>query len=75
MNWFRQAKFGLFMHYGLYSLLAGAWQGKEQSTKGGEWIQLEMEIPVQEYAKLQQRFTADQFDAEAICQLALPLPV
>ncbi len=70
IEWFRSAKFGLFMHYGLYSLLAGAWNGKKQPAKGTEWIQLIMDIPLAEYAKLQQSFTAEKFDADFICRLA-----
>lgn len=59
-QWFRQAKFGLFIHYGLYSLL-----GRH------EWVQLRETIPVAEYAKLKSRFTAENFDADFITDLAL----
>jgi alpha-L-fucosidase len=69
IDWFRQARFGLFMHYGLYSILAGTWQGREQPTKGSEWIQLIMEIPIKEYAKLRDQFTAEKFHADEICHL------
>lgn len=58
--WFREAKFGLFMHYGLYSLL-----GRH------EWVQLREKIYVDEYAKLKNRFTAEKFDADFITDLAL----
>ena len=70
MEWFREAEFGLFLHYGLYSLLAGEWKGQPMPSKGSEWIQLIMEIPVHEYAQLRDRFTADQFDADQICRIA-----
>jgi alpha-L-fucosidase len=60
IEWFRQARFGLFLHYGLYSLL-----GRH------EWVQLRETIPVAEYAKLADRFTAERFDADAIAELAL----
>lgn len=70
IEWFRQAKFGLFLHYGLYSLLAGEWQGETQKEQSAEWIQLRMNIPIAEYAKLARDFTAEKFDADAICQLA-----
>ncbi len=59
-EWFREARFGLFIHYGLYSLL-----GK------GEWIQYDDRIPVREYEKLIHRFRADAFDPDFICDLAL----
>jgi len=60
LKWFAEAKFGLFMHYGLYSLLGR-----------GEWVQLREQIPVAEYAKLKDRFTAKDFDADFITDLAL----
>ncbi len=59
-EWFRQAKFGLFMHYGLYSLLGR-----------GEWVMLRERIPLPEYVKLQNKFTAQNFDVDFITDLAL----
>ena len=59
-EWFRKARFGLFMHYGLYSLL-----GRH------EWVQFREKIEVAEYAKLKDRFTAEKFDANFITDLAL----
>ncbi len=58
--WFRNARFGLFLHYGLYSLL-----GRH------EWVQLREKIRVAEYARLKDRFTARRFDADFITDLAL----
>src|SRR5574340_1256378 len=60
IEWFREAKFGLFMHYGLYSLL-----GRH------EWVQLRELIPVAEYAKLKDRFRAEKFDANFITNMAV----
>jgi alpha-L-fucosidase len=57
--WFAEAKFGLFMHYGLYSLLGR-----------GEWVMLRERIPVAEYEKLQSQFTARDFDVDFITDLA-----
>lgn len=59
-NWFEEARYGMFIHYGLYSLLGRA-----------EWVMNREEIPVEEYRKLADRFTAEQFDAEALCDLAV----
>jgi alpha-L-fucosidase len=59
LEWFRQAKFGLFIHYGLYSAL-----GK------GEWVQFNDKIPVAEYEKLSDSFRPDTFDADFITDLA-----
>lgn len=60
LEWFRQAKFGMFIHYGLYSLLGR-----------GEWVQLHERIPIAEYEKLIDRFTAERFDAHTIAALAV----
>lgn len=57
---FADAGYGLFLHYGLYSLL-----GRH------EWVQLKERIPVAEYAKLADRFRAEKFDAKAIVELAV----
>lgn len=59
LQWFREARYGLFLHYGLYSLI-----GRH------EWVQLREKIPVAEYAKLQNQFTARGFDAEYIASFA-----
>ena len=59
VQWFREAKFGLFGHYGLYSLL-----GRH------EWVQCREKIPVAEYAKLKAKFTAEKFDADFITDMA-----
>ncbi len=60
LQWFREAKFGLFMHYGLYSLLGR-----------GEWVQFREKIHVAEYEKLMKKFTAENFDAAFITNLAV----
>jgi len=71
LRWFSQARFGLFLHYGLYSLLAGEWPNISFPQKGSEWIRLAAPIPFKRYQALQQEFTADKFDPDALCQLAL----
>lgn len=60
LAWFSNAGFGLFMHYGLYSQL-----GK------GEWVQFYEKVPVAEYEKLKDKFTAENFDPDFITDLAL----
>jgi alpha-L-fucosidase len=52
-EWFRNARYGLFIHYGLYSLL-----------ERGEWVMNREEIPVEEYSQLTDKFTAENFDAD-----------
>lgn len=62
MKWFRDARFGMFIHWGLYSQAAGEWDGK--STSGaGEWMMNEARIPVSQYAKLVPQFDPEKFDA------------
>ena len=68
LDYFRNAEFGLFLHYGLYSLLEGFWQGKQSAA---EWIQFRSKIRVKEYEKLAERFTAEKFDADFITDMAL----
>lgn len=58
--WFQEAKYGMFIHYGLYSLL-----------EKGEWVQLRDTIPVAEYALFKDRFTAEHFDADRITDIAI----
>ncbi|MGD9495994.1 MAG: alpha-L-fucosidase [Armatimonadota bacterium] len=59
LEWFQQARFGMFIHWGVYALL-----GK------GEWIRNVGHIPQEEYDKLPPRFTAKKFDPDAWADLA-----
>lgn len=52
MEWWREARFGMFVHWGLYSGLAGTWQGKPVGASGGmEWIQQRVKADTDTYAK------------------------
>ncbi len=52
MQWWREARFGMFVHWGLYSGLAGTWDGKPVGTKGGmEWIQQRVKADTDTYAQ------------------------
>lgn len=69
LDWWRAAKFGLFIHWGLYAIPAGVWQG--QAIPGlGEWIMLRARIPVADYEPLAAQFNPVQFDAAAWVALA-----
>jgi len=69
MKWFREAKFGLFIHWGLYAIPAGEWKG--QPIAGiGEWIMNRAKIPVKEYEQLAKQFNPTEFNAEAWVQMA-----
>ncbi|HEY0863071.1 MAG TPA: alpha-L-fucosidase [Lacunisphaera sp.] len=69
LEWFRHDKFGLFIHWGLYSIPAGYWKG-QRAPGIGEWIQNRLRIPVAEYAQLASWFNPVRFDADAWAQLA-----
>ncbi len=66
---FYDARFGLFIHWGLYSLLAGEWQGQRMDDIG-EWIMSYHKIPIKTYEKLAERFNPTAFDADAIVKMA-----
>ncbi len=69
MQWFREAKFGLFIHWGLYAVPAGTWKG--QPIPGiGEWIMNRARIPVKEYEQLAPQFNPVKFNAEEWVRLA-----
>jgi alpha-L-fucosidase len=69
IEYFKNAKFGLFITYGLFSHLEGIWQGKH--VRPSEWVQLRGKIRVKEYEKLASKFTAKKFDADFITDMAL----
>ncbi|HEX3729447.1 MAG TPA: alpha-L-fucosidase [Opitutaceae bacterium] len=69
LAWWREARFGMFIHWGIYSVPAGTWQG--QPVPGiGEWIMNKGKIPVADYEAFAPRFNPVQFDAEAWVALA-----
>src|SRR5258707_11738099 len=51
LAWFRDAKYGLFIHWGLYSIPAGEWRGR-RSLGLGEWIMFRTPVPVKDYEQL-----------------------
>jgi alpha-L-fucosidase len=68
-QWFKDAKFGMFIHWGLYSKLAGEWNGKRYYGSG-EWIMNQAKIPVREYRKVASSFNPTKFNAAEWAQLA-----
>ena len=69
MEWWREARFGLFIHWGLYAQPAGEWKGEE--IRGiSEWIMARAEIPVAEYEQLTATFNPVKYDADQWVQLA-----
>ena len=62
-EWFAQAKYGMMIHFGLYSILGGEWRGKRVET-ASEWIQNTLAIPGAEYEGLTKLFNPVYFNAE-----------
>jgi alpha-L-fucosidase len=67
MAWFREARFGMFIHWGLYAIPAGEWNGE---TKHAEWIRHSAKIPLVEYEKFVSQFNPTNFNANAWARLA-----
>lgn len=68
-EWFKQAKYGMMIHWGLYSLPAGEWRGRRMEDIG-EWCQQYFRIPNSEYHKLAGIFNPIYFNADEWVQLA-----
>lgn len=69
LAWYREARFGMFIHWGLYAIPAGEWNGKP--VRGlGEWIMYRGKIPVRDYEKLAAQFNPVKFDAAQWVSLA-----
>lgn len=69
MQWFSDAKFGMFVHFGLYSSLGGVYQG-EPVDGYAEWIQATADIPTEEYARLVNVWDPKDFNADELVSLA-----
>ena len=62
MKWFAEARFGMFIHWGIYSVPAGEWKNRKDL---GEWFLEDTHMPVSEYEKFAQQFNPAKFDAKA----------
>jgi alpha-L-fucosidase len=70
MSWWKDAELGMFLHWGLYSVLGGEWDGQQIPDGSGkpttsEWILLDGEIPECDYQKVANDFDPVNFDADA----------
>ena len=65
MEWFADAKYGMFIHFGLYSQLGGEWKG-EPVPWYAEWLQASKKVPREEYATVIKEFNPEKFDADFI---------
>jgi len=74
LEWWQDARLGLFVHWGLYAVPAGRWQGKRITGPGeqllGEWIMWNAKIPVAQYELLANQFNPTQYNAEQWVKLA-----
>ncbi|WP_249219381.1 alpha-L-fucosidase [Chitinophaga sp. HK235] len=69
LKWFTEAKFGLFIHWGLYSRLGGRWN--DSSYYGsGEWLMNRAKAPADKYAQVAKTFNPQGFDANQWAQTA-----
>ncbi|MDR0499325.1 MAG: alpha-L-fucosidase [Holophagales bacterium] len=68
MDWWREAKFGMFIHWGLYAIPAGEWGG---GTGYGEWILNSAKIPVSEYENFKGQFNPTKFSADDWAKMAV----
>src|SRR5438067_9216582 len=69
LKWFREAKYGLFIHWGLYAIPAGEWNGRAPPGLG-ERIMSRTPVPVKQYEQLAARFNPVKFNADEWVQLA-----
>lgn len=69
LAWWRDARFGLFIHWGLYAIPAGVWQGKKVPYIG-EWLMFREKIPVATYEKFAPQFHPKSWDPAAVVRLA-----
>ena len=71
MQWWLDAKFGMFIHWGPYSVLGGEWNGKQLPVGTiAEWIMQKLEIPVEEYRRIAATFNPVNFNADEWTDLA-----
>ena len=68
-EWFAGARFGMFIHWGVYAVPAGVWEGKEIPGIG-EWIMKNARIPVANYRALARDFTASHYEPKRWAALA-----
>ena len=70
MKWWREARFGMFIHWGVYSVPAGVWHGTNVTRSGAEWIMNRGRIPMADYEQLPAQFDPTNFNAEQWVKIA-----
>lgn len=69
MAWWEESRFGMFIHWGIYSVPAGFYKGEAQ-TNSAEWIMNKGKIPIAEYEKFADEFNPTKFNAKEFVSLA-----
>ena len=69
MEWWREARFGMFIHWGVYAVPAGTYKG-QKINRIGEWIMNRGKIPVAEYQAFAQQFNPVKYDPDAWVKMA-----
>ncbi|MEE4115140.1 MAG: alpha-L-fucosidase [Marinilabiliaceae bacterium] len=67
MEWWREARFGMFIHWGLYAIPAGEWEG---NTNHAEWIRTTAQVPLERYNEFVNEFNPVEFNADAWVKMA-----
>jgi alpha-L-fucosidase len=70
MEWWRAARFGMFIHWGVYAQWGGVYHGHRQARGGAEWIMNRSKIPVREYQERAKSFNPVNYDPDAIVKMA-----
>src|SRR3990170_7902185 len=70
MKWWREARFGMFIHWGVYAQMAGVYKGHEQARGGAEWILNRMKVPVSEYKAIAKQFNPIKYNPDAWVKMA-----
>ena len=70
MKWWREARFGMFIHWGVYAQWAGVYHGHEQGRGGAEWIMNRSKIPVAEYQAKAKEFNPQSYDPDLWVKMA-----
>ncbi len=69
MHWWREARFGMFIHWGVYSVPAGYYNGKPVAS-AGEWIMCSGKIPMADYQKFATHYNPVKYNPDDWVKLA-----
>ena len=70
LAWWHEAKFGMFINWGVHSLYGGEYKGHQQARGGAEWIMNRCKIPVAEYREMAKQFNPVNYDPEGWVKMA-----